>query len=339
MKKKKIMYVSGPGGHFTEIERLFEIFPEHEKFIVTCKRQDTEAYETNLRKYFITAPYRNILRLIINFFQSMLIIIRERPQFVITTGAGIGLFCCYLAKLFGAKITHIECSAQVSSPSMFGRLISPIVSKRFVQWESMLQFYPNAKLIRLLFSVDASVHSQMASSEKRSPNVAKVFVTVGTTKENFDRLINAIAGVAHEHSDTDFFVQYGSSSRPNIPNATNFLTMQEFGSYIDASDVIITHAGVGCIASSIRRGKRVIIVPRLAKYAEHKNDHQLQIAARIGELMDDDIYLEDGTEQDLSEWISIRLKSIVTNNNGINWMPEQQQELKRFRNEITEYLE
>ena len=40
---------------------------------------------------------------------------------------------------------------------------------------------------------------------------------------------------------------------------------------------IITHGGVGSIISSLKLNKKVIAVPRLSKYNEHVNDHQLQI--------------------------------------------------------------
>ena len=336
MSTKKIMYVSGPGGHFSEIERLFDIFPNIDKFIVTCRRQDTEAYQTSLRKYFIIAPYRNVFRLLINLFQSAMIVFSERPNIVITTGAGIGLFCCYLAKALGAKVTHVECSAQVDSPSMFGRLISPIVSKWCVQWETMMQFYPDAKLLRLLFSLDADIKNKLDVKEDGPGNPSNVFVTVGTTKEAFDRLIKAIDIVSEKHPDISFFVQYGSSSKPNINSAINFLSIQDFGRHIDKADVVITHGGVGCIASSIRRGKRVIVVPRLSKYAEHENDHQLQISTRIGELMGADIYLKNNKEYDLADWISAQLMCYSEKDHKINWMPDHEKELSNFCSEIVE---
>ena len=41
--------------------------------------------------------------------------------------------------------------------------------------------------------------------------------------------------------------------------------------------MLITHGGVGSIISGLNKKKKIIAVPRLAKYGEHGNDHQLQI--------------------------------------------------------------
>jgi UDP-N-acetylglucosamine transferase subunit ALG13 len=51
----------------------------------------------------------------------------------------------------------------------------------------------------------------------------------------------------------------------------------EFDKLISECDLLITHGGVGSILTGINKGKKVIAVPRLAKYNEHGNDHQLQI--------------------------------------------------------------
>ena len=48
--------------------------------------------------------------------------------------------------------------------------------------------------------------------------------------------------------------------------------------------ILITHGGVGSILTGINNNKKVIAVPRLAKYKEHGNDHQLQIVANFGKL-------------------------------------------------------
>lgn len=51
---------------------------------------------------------------------------------------------------------------------------------------------------------------------------------------------------------------------------------------IDEADLIITHGGVGSVISSVKMWKKEIASPRLAKYGEHTNDHQLQIIIFFG---------------------------------------------------------
>ena len=63
--------------------------------------------------------------------------------------------------------------------------------------------------------------------------------------------------------------------------------LDEFDKLIDECDVLITHGGVGSILNAVKLGKKVIAVPRLAKYNEHVNDHQLQVIKK----MTDDGYI------------------------------------------------
>ncbi len=47
---------------------------------------------------------------------------------------------------------------------------------------------------------------------------------------------------------------------------------------------MITHAGVGSILITLMNGKRPIVVPRLARFREHVDDHQLELARRLSEI-------------------------------------------------------
>ena len=84
---------------------------------------------------------------------------------------------------------------------------------------------------------------------------------------------------------------------------------------IDKADYVICHAGVGTIITSISKGKKVLAVPRLYKYGEHQNDHQLQIAdaytkkGYILEMLENDDFNEKVKE--LKEFIP---NKFVSNN-------------------------
>ena len=55
------------------------------------------------------------------------------------------------------------------------------------------------------------------------------------------------------------------------------MTQDDFNKLIEKSDIIITHGGTGVIINSIKKGKKVIAIPRLSKYKEHVDDHQIQL--------------------------------------------------------------
>lgn len=64
----------------------------------------------------------------------------------------------------------------------------------------------------------------------------------------------------------------------------DLISQDEFNDLMDKADIIITHGGVGNIISALEKNKKVIAVPRLAKYGEHINDHQTQIIAKFNAL-------------------------------------------------------
>ena len=51
---------------------------------------------------------------------------------------------CYIGKLFGSKVIFIETFANSKTKTLSGRMIYPIADLFIVQWEEMLELYPNA---------------------------------------------------------------------------------------------------------------------------------------------------------------------------------------------------
>ncbi|NLL04352.1 MAG: beta(1,3)galactosyltransferase EpsH [Clostridiaceae bacterium] len=106
-----------------------------------------------------------------------------------------------------------------------------------------------------------------------------IFITLGSQKFQFDRLLEKIDKLVEESLICeDVFAQYGYSEyRPKYYEGKNFLDRDEFANWMKKSDIVITHGGTGAIIGAVKAGKKVVAVPRLAKYGEHVDDHQLQI--------------------------------------------------------------
>lgn len=105
-----------------------------------------------------------------------------------------------------------------------------------------------------------------------------ILVTLGTQKFQMNRLIQAVDELA-ENSPEEIFVQSGNSTYvPKHCMAKSFVDAKEFQKMIEDCSVLITHSGVGTIMRGVSAGKPVVVVPRLAKYSEHVDDHQVQIA-------------------------------------------------------------
>lgn len=106
-----------------------------------------------------------------------------------------------------------------------------------------------------------------------------IFVTLGSQKFPFNRLLKKIDELIDEGVITDkVFAQTGASDyRPKNYEYKDFLDRDEFAAMMSTCNIVITHGGTGAIIGAVKKGKKVIAVPRLAKYGEHVDDHQLQI--------------------------------------------------------------
>ena len=106
-----------------------------------------------------------------------------------------------------------------------------------------------------------------------------IFVTLGTNDESFSRLLKAIDKEIEKGTIKEKVIVQAGCTKYKSKNMEimDLVPRDEFEKLISECDLLITHGGVGSILSGINKGKKVIAVPRLAKYNEHGNDHQLQI--------------------------------------------------------------
>ncbi|MDD6678371.1 MAG: glycosyltransferase [Firmicutes bacterium] len=113
-----------------------------------------------------------------------------------------------------------------------------------------------------------------------------IFITLGSQKFQFNRLLKAVDELVENGTVTDeVFAQVGCSDyQPKHYRYRDFLDREAFAEEMGKSDIVITHGGTGAIIGAVKQGKKVIAVPRLAKYGEHVDDHQLQLVEQFREL-------------------------------------------------------
>lgn len=113
-----------------------------------------------------------------------------------------------------------------------------------------------------------------------------IFVTLGSQKFPFDRLLRKLDRMIEEGAITDtVLAQTGSCAyAPRHFEAIAFLDRETFAAHMAQADLVITHAGTGAIIGGVKAGKKVIAVPRLSRYGEHVDDHQLQIVDQFGQM-------------------------------------------------------
>ena len=106
-----------------------------------------------------------------------------------------------------------------------------------------------------------------------------IFVSLGTNDKSFERLLREVDNQINLGNIKDKvivqsgFTKYSSNNMEII----DLMPMDVFNKCISDCDVLITHGGVGTILDGLKLGKKIIAFPRLSKYQEHVNDHQVEI--------------------------------------------------------------
>ena len=105
-----------------------------------------------------------------------------------------------------------------------------------------------------------------------------IFVTVGHQMP-FDRLVRIVDRWAGETGDVEIFGQIGESDyRPRNFEFTRLLTRKDFDDQLNRSSSVISHAGTGTIIQVLVKQKPLLVFPRLQRFAETRNDHQVGTA-------------------------------------------------------------
>ncbi|MGG4405949.1 PssD/Cps14F family polysaccharide biosynthesis glycosyltransferase [Geobacillus stearothermophilus] len=139
----KICLVGSSGGHLTHLYLLKNFWIKYDRFWVTFNKEDARSLLKNERKYWCYHPTnRNIKNLLKNTILALKILIKEKPDIIISSGAAPAIPFFYLGKLFGAKLVYIEVYDRIDSPTLTGKIVYPITDKFILQWEEQKRFYP-----------------------------------------------------------------------------------------------------------------------------------------------------------------------------------------------------
>ena len=111
-------------------------------------------------------------------------------------------------------------------------------------------------------------------------------VILGTQDKEFTRLLKMVEDeIKKGLIKGEVIVQAGQTKyKSNNMEILDLIPNTKFNKLIKEADLVITHGGVGSIISALKHNKKVIAVPRLSKYGEHVNDHQLEIVEEFSKL-------------------------------------------------------
>ena len=270
------------GGHFRQLLDLEPLWSRYPHFLVTedtvlgrslARREDVEFVphfalgQSRMGKAWamLSAATRSAWR-------SLRIILRRRPDVVITTGAGSQVFVIAWARLLGAKVILVDSFARFHAPSKFARIGGPLANLRITQSQVSASNWPGSTAFDPL-------RTEPAVAEGKS---RLLFATVGAILP-LHRLERAVVELkAAGRIPEEVILQVGNSDlpRPEIPGLTiiESLPFDELQEVLKRADLVVCHAGTGSIITALAQCCGVVAIPRRVSAGDSYDDHQSEIA-------------------------------------------------------------
>lgn len=283
-RRLRIALAASGGGHVRQLLDLAPVWSDHDHFFVTEDTALGRTLSRDHRTHFVPhfawgqaklgAPFRMAARAFRSFFGSAAIMARERPDVIISTGAGAVFFAVIWARLFGACVIVMESFARFSGPSLFGRIASPFAHHLIVQSPQLASFYPRAHVFDPFRRLEG----------QPPPKQALLFATVGATLP-FDRLVRSVAELKVEGAISERVVlQVGEGGlAPEGMDVSETLPFTTVQALLRDAAIVICHGGTGSLITALREGCQVIAMPRLESLGEHYDNHQAEITEAFRE--------------------------------------------------------
>ncbi|MBX3483739.1 beta-1,4-glucuronosyltransferase WelK [Phenylobacterium sp.] len=274
----RICLAASGGGHVRQLLDLEPVWSRYDHFFVTEDTALGRTLEGRHRTHFVPhfawgqakhgAPLRMLALAWTSFFRSARIILSERPDLIISTGAGAVIFAVLWARLSGARVIVVESFARFEKPSLFGRMASPLAHDLIVQSAKLAPFYPRARVFDPFRPLDKAC----------PPKRELLFATVGATLP-FDRMVDMVAQAAADGSITEeVLIQTGEGGRrPADLDVRETIPFEEVQEILREARIVVCHGGTGSLITALREGCQVIAVPRLEELGEHYDNHQAEI--------------------------------------------------------------
>lgn len=144
-EQAKFCIVCSSGGHLTHMWMLKDIWDKHERTWVTFDKVDANSLLKDEKKYWCYYPTnRNIPNLIRNTFLAIKVLIKEKPDVIMSSGAAIAIPFFLLGKILRKKLVYVEVFDRIDKPTVSGKFCHMLADKFIVQWEEQLKVYPKA---------------------------------------------------------------------------------------------------------------------------------------------------------------------------------------------------
>ncbi|MEA2399059.1 MAG: hypothetical protein QOK25_2615 [Thermoleophilaceae bacterium] len=259
------LLVASTGGHLSQLVRLeprlglggeeptWVTFDTEQSRQLLAGRRVVHARYTRPRDYAAVA--RN-LPLALGLLRG------GRFERVVSTGSGVALSFLPAAALLRTRAHYLESAARATGPSLTGRLLARVPGVR------LHTQYPRWARGRWSYAGSVFDSYEPAASPARRDGPLRVALSVGTLFP-FPRLVDRLAGLLPQDAEIVLWQTGDTVPPPELRQA--FRT----------ADVVVAHSGVGAALEALDAGRRPLLVPRLHRFGEHVDDHQLQVAEEL----------------------------------------------------------
>lgn len=142
-KKPKLCLVSSSGGHWEQLQKLAPLIKKYDGFMVTEKTQ----FNADAKYLMIQTDLKDRLmipKMIVNSIVAIKIWLKERPDFVITTGTMVAYPFYLMAVMTHKKFVFIETFGRANMATVAGKMMEKHSDLFIVQWESQKKYYKKA---------------------------------------------------------------------------------------------------------------------------------------------------------------------------------------------------
>ncbi len=140
----KVALVASIGGHLNELLELAKAFEGHE--LVWILNDRSPVLPPEMRAFVVSHAERD-LKVLWNLVEFSAILSRERPDLIVSTGAGPAVPAAIIGRLLGIPYIHVEPSSAVEALTLTGRLLRRVAQRFYVQWKSLEARVPGARFV------------------------------------------------------------------------------------------------------------------------------------------------------------------------------------------------
>lgn len=139
-RRPKVALVCSSGGHLYEMLQLRSFWSRCDATWVTFPTADAQSLLAGERVSWAAYPTnRNLPNLARNLWRAVSFLWRERPDAVVSTGAGVAVPFLVVAKFLGIRTVYVESIARIEELSLSGRLVKPFADEFLVQWPQLVR--------------------------------------------------------------------------------------------------------------------------------------------------------------------------------------------------------